>query len=330
MSDPTKYVLGYSFSGFQASNPAVPLPAQNVDNEFFGVQASISEAIDAIKSIRRSDGKLQSGLITKDSLPVELLTGLKPANPWATATAYSIDDVVTFDVKVYRCIVAHTSGTFEVDLAAAKWSLVMDFSSLAADTGGPATGISFSPSGSLTATDVQAAITQVDTLKAPLANASMTGTFTINGAVPWTNANFDPANKADAATVNGLLGSKADQAAVDQALAAKANLSSPAFTGNPRTPVPAVADNSDTIVNSNWVRQQGYATPSQLTSYAPKATAVTGMRIGSPAVSSGTRPAGHVLVDGGLVQDSFGNTVFSKSWRPLQVLVNGVWTTVSG
>lgn len=44
---------------------------------------------------------------------------------WATATAYVVGDVRTVSsLECYRCLVAHTSGTFATDLAAAKWVLM--------------------------------------------------------------------------------------------------------------------------------------------------------------------------------------------------------------
>lgn len=43
---------------------------------------------------------------------------------WLTATAYQVDDVVSQGGSSYICIVAHTSGTFATDLAAAKWQLM--------------------------------------------------------------------------------------------------------------------------------------------------------------------------------------------------------------
>lgn len=44
---------------------------------------------------------------------------------WVTATAYVVGDVRTVSsLQCYRCIVAHTSGTFATDLAAAKWVLM--------------------------------------------------------------------------------------------------------------------------------------------------------------------------------------------------------------
>lgn len=43
---------------------------------------------------------------------------------WVTATAYAIGDIVVQANSVYLCAVAHTSGTFATDLAAAKWVLI--------------------------------------------------------------------------------------------------------------------------------------------------------------------------------------------------------------
>jgi hypothetical protein len=40
---------------------------------------------------------------------------------WLTANPYIINDVVIESDRIYRCIVAHTSGTFATDLAASRW-----------------------------------------------------------------------------------------------------------------------------------------------------------------------------------------------------------------
>lgn len=47
-------------------------------------------------------------------------------NDWATSTAYAENELIfyTVDSKIYRAVVAHTSGTFATDLAAARWELV--------------------------------------------------------------------------------------------------------------------------------------------------------------------------------------------------------------
>lgn len=68
MADPTEYDPSYSFSGWQASNPAKPLPAQQVDNELANISAAINGHADAIKDVRRADGKLQNKSVHLESL----------------------------------------------------------------------------------------------------------------------------------------------------------------------------------------------------------------------------------------------------------------------
>lgn len=73
MADPIGYSVSYSFSGWQANNPSLPLPAGSVDNEFSNVSASIATLVDAVVSIRRSDGMLKNGLVGPDQLSPDLL-----------------------------------------------------------------------------------------------------------------------------------------------------------------------------------------------------------------------------------------------------------------
>lgn len=42
---------------------------------------------------------------------------------WVTGTGYTVGDVVQHTSILYKCLVAHTSGTFSTDLAAAKWEV---------------------------------------------------------------------------------------------------------------------------------------------------------------------------------------------------------------
>jgi hypothetical protein len=47
-----------------------------------------------------------------------------PLPLWATATAYVVGNTVVQANQIYRCLIAHTSGTFATDLAAAKWVIL--------------------------------------------------------------------------------------------------------------------------------------------------------------------------------------------------------------
>lgn len=40
---------------------------------------------------------------------------------WATATAYAVGNVVMYSGALYKCLIAHTAGTFATDLAAGDW-----------------------------------------------------------------------------------------------------------------------------------------------------------------------------------------------------------------
>lgn len=52
------------------------------------------------------------------------------APPWITANYYSIGNSVKEDDIIYRCAIAHVSGTFATDLAAGKWTVVSIFNPL--------------------------------------------------------------------------------------------------------------------------------------------------------------------------------------------------------
>lgn len=74
----TSYTVTYSFAGYQALNPAKPLPAVPLDVEFANIAASITSVVDALGDVRRSDGAIQNEKVTFDSLDPQvklLLTG---------------------------------------------------------------------------------------------------------------------------------------------------------------------------------------------------------------------------------------------------------------
>lgn len=46
---------------------------------------------------------------------------------WVTDTDYAVDDTVEYSGTYYKCLVAHTSDVFSVDLAAADWETITDW-----------------------------------------------------------------------------------------------------------------------------------------------------------------------------------------------------------
>ena len=84
MADPTPYSVSYSFSGWQALNPDLPLPAAQVDLQFAAVEMATEDLVTAVTSIRRADGGLQNGVVTYDGLNDDLKALLQTADPRVT------------------------------------------------------------------------------------------------------------------------------------------------------------------------------------------------------------------------------------------------------
>lgn len=109
MANPTPYVPGYSYVGWQTLNPAKPLPASQVGNDFASIAASLSATITALADVRRSDGKLANGSVTIDSLNDATFgnlgaaltgTAANAASASASATAAAASAVVASNAAV--------------------------------------------------------------------------------------------------------------------------------------------------------------------------------------------------------------------------------------
>ncbi len=81
MSNPSPYVPGFSFAGFQATDPASPLPGNEVDNELANIATSLDETITGLNQVRRADGALQNGSVTLESLAAEVSSKLGATGP---------------------------------------------------------------------------------------------------------------------------------------------------------------------------------------------------------------------------------------------------------
>lgn len=135
MAQPDKYVISYDFISWQAANPTKPLPADKVNVELNNVKETTDQIIDNLGLIQADDGGLANGIVTTASLGPELTIGLASPSAWVNGEAYEENDTVIEDNALYRCAVAHTSGVFATDLAAAKWVLVADYDTFLVDAG---------------------------------------------------------------------------------------------------------------------------------------------------------------------------------------------------
>ena len=193
MPQPPPYNRSFSFSNFQAQNPTAVPPGSSIDLELNNVKANSDGVLANLALIQRDDGALANGSVSFDQLSPALQTaGLAPAPPWVTGTAYSVNASITSGSAFYRCLIAHTAGTFATDVAAGNWVLIVDFATIAL--------IAATPSGSLTS-NVQTSLQALDSGKAPRSHTHVSTAISDN-----TTAGRALLTAAAAATQNALLG----------------------------------------------------------------------------------------------------------------------------
>lgn len=142
-----------------------------LDAEFGSVQSSVNTLRTNQSLNQRDDGEIRDGRVKLHTLATDVLAYLTAIagvlrGPWVTTTAYSVKDVVTQSSNTYICAVAHTSGVFATDLAASKWVLLTLGNATAASA------VVFTPSATLAAANVQAAIEEADTENRTLSAAA--------------------------------------------------------------------------------------------------------------------------------------------------------------
>src|SRR3982750_4559404 len=127
MAKPPPYAVSFSFAGYQATKPNVPLPGVRVDVEFANIANSLTGTQNALADIRRDDGKLKNGIVTPESLDPGMALGILPPVAWAAGIQYSPPQSVWSGNKLYQCVLKHVSTVFATDLANGCWNLVVDF-----------------------------------------------------------------------------------------------------------------------------------------------------------------------------------------------------------
>ena len=209
MSQPSPYARSTDFAGDESSNVGgrSTVRTSRVDAEFDAIALTLGETLDNLELLQRDDGKLRDHVVETHTLSADVLAlltsyGATPRGAWLTATTYALKDLVQQSGNTYIAVLAHTSGTFATDLAAGKWLLF----SLGTAIG--AAAVSFSPTGTISATDVQAAINETDTENRALSSAASAAASaaqaTANAAAPSANLS----NSSDALKGDALIASK--------------------------------------------------------------------------------------------------------------------------
>jgi len=110
MTAPTPYNRIFSFTNYQTSNPAAPLPGNEVDAEYNAIKATTDEIIADLALIQRSDGKIANASVGPQQLTPSLLTGINPPTQWSgSSVSYDVGDTVFSGLLLYVCNTANVS-----------------------------------------------------------------------------------------------------------------------------------------------------------------------------------------------------------------------------
>ena len=133
MGYPEDPAISYSYTAFEQSQGNGMFPGQEIDVDLAALQQAIATINAYLKQIGRSDGKLQSGVVTKESLAADVRLGVDAPTPWETGVEYPVGATVFFETGFYVCATAHTAGVFNDDFVSGRWSLLADFASVTGD-----------------------------------------------------------------------------------------------------------------------------------------------------------------------------------------------------
>lgn len=164
MSQPPAYTPSTDFSDEERDNVGGRSTVRTaaLDAELSSIASTLSATLANLALNQRDDGEIRDSRVKLFSLASDVLAlltsyGATPRGAWLTATSYALKDLVSQSGNTYIAVSAHSSGVFATDLAAGKWLLF----SLSAAPG--ATQVTFTPTATVSATNVQAAIQEVDT-----------------------------------------------------------------------------------------------------------------------------------------------------------------------
>ena len=134
MANPYKFKPTYDFSDFSGVQPNAPLPGIQVDAQLDDIALASSEAVDALADIRNPDGSLKDGIVTKDSLSVDLKGQLAAAVSGVTGVATAARDQAAASaqqaVAARDEALSYSSNLEAIDRAIAVGDYVQDYGSI--------------------------------------------------------------------------------------------------------------------------------------------------------------------------------------------------------
>jgi len=126
MAQPPAYARQSNWTNFSTDYPGEQPTGSLLDAEFNAIKTTLTAVLSNLAEIQRDDLELANLSVGIDQLKAEIEIGFASIGDWATATDYALRDGVWQTNVLYRCVEAHTSGTFSSDLSAGYWTVVLD------------------------------------------------------------------------------------------------------------------------------------------------------------------------------------------------------------
>ena len=162
MAQPPPYTPTTDFSDEELNNVAGrgAVRTAALDTELAAIETTLDATLDNLELVQRDDGEIRDRTVKLHTLAEETVALFAAGHgtikgAWLTGTAYALRDVVSQSGNSYICAIAHTAGTFATDLAAGRWVPLAFAGSTSAGV------ISFTPTGTIAASNVQAAIAEL-------------------------------------------------------------------------------------------------------------------------------------------------------------------------
>jgi hypothetical protein len=135
-----------------------------LDAELAAIELTLDGLCTNLALIQRDDGEIRDRMVKIHTLATDVITLIGSGSftindpvAWATGINYAARSIVTSGTGTYVAVSTHLSAAlFATDLAAGKWVALFDTDVYAAS------GVTFTPAGTIIATNVQAALEELD------------------------------------------------------------------------------------------------------------------------------------------------------------------------
>lgn len=151
----------YSFTDWSITSPTAPHPGQNIDQELDRTNDALADALAWVATALGDDGAIRAQSVAYGMLTPDAVSQLKNETG-ANAVATSAANAATSETNAAN---SAASASASAATATQKAADAQYYASLAQTIAGgamPATSVTFTPGGSIAATDAQAAIMELD------------------------------------------------------------------------------------------------------------------------------------------------------------------------